>query len=91
MNITIVEFAPETDSVIASYIDGTLYEWGDCYHDKIDKWLDGFINGLKHAQCDFILERLVLSDEHPMVEEIVNLGYAPPVRLTALPLEEMRN
>jgi hypothetical protein len=53
MQVTVVKFNPEGDGVTALYIDGKKHTHGDFYHDKIDDWIAGFIEGLKFAEVNF--------------------------------------
>ena len=89
MKIKIIEFGPETDSVIALYIDGELFEWGDWYHDKIGTWIDGFLAGLRFTDTYFELDSLSLPIDNEIAGDIVKLGDSPPEKWSDLPLGEL--
>jgi len=44
--VTIVNFDYDTDNQLAIYIGNDLFKSGDQYHDKINPWTHGFVNGL---------------------------------------------
>lgn len=56
MKIVIVHINPAGDGVTAMYIDGKLRIEGDYYHDKIDHWIDGYLEGLTEGMNDEVPE-----------------------------------
>lgn len=78
MKIDIVKFNPEGDGVTAVYIDGKLHTHGDYYHDKIDNWVEGFIDGLKFAEVSFDEDgHDIPGDKCKLIHE---MGHSPPLR-----------
>jgi len=63
MKVTIVHVHPEGDGVTGLYINDELYRDGDEYHDKIGKWVEGFLEGLKRAGAPFVVDTLYVTDE----------------------------
>jgi hypothetical protein len=47
MELQIVHFDPFGDGITALYKEGKLETWGDFYHDKIDDYIRGYIEGVK--------------------------------------------
>lgn len=78
MRLCRVSFAYESDGVTALYIDGKLHTHGDYYHDKIDDWINGFIEGLKYAGQQVT----VASDQIPEEKciPICQEGREPPAK-----------
>lgn len=42
--VTVVEFGPEVDSIMALYVDGKCFTYGDYYHDKIRDFIRGWVH-----------------------------------------------
>lgn len=53
MKIDIVDFRGGGEGDVGVYIDGDLYTQGSDYDDKIDKWIEGFLEGLKYAGISY--------------------------------------
>jgi hypothetical protein len=86
MNVDIVYFNTSGDGVTAMYIDGKLHTYGDYYHNKIDFWVMGFLDGLIYSKKQFIktIHEIEYEDNDELVEQIVELGMIPPKLLTAV-------
>jgi len=80
LTIDIVKFNPEGDGVTAIYIYGVLFTYGDYYHDKIDDWVQGFIDGLEYAMASFNVVNWALPGDTKMSRDICELGATPPER-----------
>lgn len=77
MKFTIVTFDPLGDAIPkALYIDGELYKYGDYYHDKIDEWIDGFIEGVKYTKAEIDIEEVECNNDS-YNEEIAEMGDSP--------------
>ena len=70
IEIDIVSINPEGDGVTALYIDGDLHTHGNEYHDKIDVWISGFLDGLKYAEVDFLKENWEVSGDTKLGRQI---------------------
>jgi len=44
--VTIVNFDYDAENQLAIYIGNDLFKYGDQYHDAINPWTRGFVNGL---------------------------------------------
>ena len=75
LNIIKVDF-DSGEYVSALYIDGELWHYGDYYHDKIDDWIKGFLNGLKFAKISFQLSDKVVTGD--LAQSVVDNGNIPP-------------
>ena len=62
MKIDIVTFCPEED-IIAIYVDGKLYMFGDSYHDKMKQFVDGFIDGINLVSSNIEIKRYELIEK----------------------------
>jgi hypothetical protein len=78
MIIDIVYINPEGDGVTAVYIDGDLHTYGDYYHDKIDDWVRGFIDGLRYASVRFTKRGWELCGDRPLAKAICEDADVPP-------------
>ena len=82
MRIQIVKIHPEGDGITALYINGRLFTHGDHYHNKIDNWISGFLQGLRFAKdegwCVTILESSYYTEDEKLVEDICEMGGALP-------------
>lgn len=85
MNITIVTFNPTGDTVEALYIDNELLHYGDEYHNQINTFLKGFIEGLKHCEFNFTLEKIKCYNEE-LNYNIWELADTPPKNITFVEL-----
>lgn len=72
----IVRFNPEGDGVTALYMNDKLYTHGDYYHNKIDTWIDGFIDGIK-LNNEVVIEYYSLGEESRLCKRVIN-GDSPP-------------
>lgn len=80
MVITIVTFT-NGESVKAIYTDNELLHWGDEYHDQISTFFAGFIDGLKHCEFDFKLEKVTCYNNE-LNYNICQLANIPPKNIT---------
>lgn len=53
MKIDIVDFSGGGEASTALYVDGKYLFGGDCYHDKIDDYVEGFLAGVKKVRKVF--------------------------------------
>lgn len=81
MKITTLDIKYDNTNVLAIYIDGFLYAWGEYYYDRMGAWFDGLLAGFRYWVDDFELENLIISDDNPAMVEIINNGYGPPDEL----------
>lgn len=85
MKITIVKINPEGDGVTAMYINGEQFTSGDYYHNKIDTWIQGFLEGLDYATAEYTLEKLYVTDETSSEVMKMDLMLDPPQRVVDYP------
>lgn len=78
MKIDIVKINPEGDGVTALYINDALWTYGDYYHDKIDDWIQGFLEGLDYATAEYNLHKWEISGDSQIGIDIYEGGSAPP-------------
>ena len=89
MEVVTVDFRGDGDGVVAIYIAGKLYKYGDDYHDKFEYYEKGFVDGLK-----FILgiamtyEKVSLHKYHPLIGKVSGEGYSPPEKLMDIDFDE---
>lgn len=89
MEVVTVDFRGGGDGVLALYVGGNLYKYGDEYHDKIEDYIRGFVDGLK-----FILgiamtyEKITLHQYHPLIDKVCSEGYSPPEKLIDIDVDE---
>jgi hypothetical protein len=78
MKIVVVHFGYESDGVTALYIDEVHHSHGDEYHDKMEKWVEGFISGVQYTDVSFTHEDHYIPEEKciPVCQE----GQQPPVK-----------
>ena len=79
---TIVNF-PQGEGVHAIYIDGVLEKYGDYYHDKIQNWIQGFLDGTRWAGIEFE-ERKITCKDPELNEKICELGGIPPKHVSSI-------
>jgi hypothetical protein len=72
---TVVRF-PEGEGVTAIYIDDVLLKYGDYYHDKIDDWIKGFLEGVRWSGIN--LEERKYTCKDPELNDDVCDGGIPP-------------
>ena len=78
---TVVKFE-SGESVTALYIDDNLFKYGDYYHNKIDNWINGFIDGVRWSGVN-IEEREYYCDDPELNETICEYGGSPPKILSS--------
>jgi len=66
------------DGITALYIDGKLYAYGDYYHDKIDDFIRGFVDGLSYAKIEFDYKLIQLEHDNKWVEDVSRKGITSP-------------
>lgn len=81
INFTIVDFTGGGDGVHALYIDDVLYKYGDYYHDKMEIWIEAFIEGVEWSKINITVSKVKCKNEE-IIEEISSLGGIPPKKLT---------
>jgi len=79
--ITKVDFTGGGDGVYAIYIDGSLHKYGDYYHDKIEDWIQGFIDGVKWSGVNIVFNSVKCSDSE-MISDISEMANVPPKYLS---------
>ena len=52
INVVVCSYG-DGDGVTGMYFDGKLITYGDYYHNKIDDYISGFLDGMKHAGIKF--------------------------------------
>jgi hypothetical protein len=77
MKIIKVKFGID-HSVAGLYINTKLYKYGDYYHNKIDDYIEGFLEGLIYANVNFDFEKITLPNENEWVVKCSELGHGPP-------------
>lgn len=82
---TKVDFTGGGDGVYALYIDNKLFKYGDYYHDKIEEWVDAFIQGARWNGASIQYSTLECTDSS-MIEEISELAGTPPQNLSDITL-----
>lgn len=75
-----VDFTGGGDGVYALYIDGKLYKYGDYYHDKIEVWIEAFIEGIEWTGANFTHTKIKCENKD-LIENISHLGDIPPKNL----------
>lgn len=75
--ITIVDFSGGGDGITALYVNGNLESYGDYYHNKIDEWIDGFVEGVKFTGAYVEVESETCEDDDT-IERISSNGETPP-------------
>lgn len=90
INLTTVNFCGNGDGITAIYIDGDLFKYGDYYHDKIDEYITGFVDGLKYINGEDVinLNFIKLHDNHPLVYSTWELAEEPPKKLENIDVDE---
>lgn len=76
-----VQFGLDDEEVYALYADGELVKYGDFYHDKIEVWIDAFIQGVKWGGTNVLVYKDVCNNEE-LVKNICELGSLPPKNLS---------
>lgn len=89
MKIQIVKFNPEGDDVTAMYINDALWTYGDYYHDKIDNWIQGFLEGLDYATAEYKLERWEIPGDTDISRDVCEWGACPPGAFSELHPQEL--
>lgn len=77
---TIVHF-PEGEGVHAIYVNGKLEKYGDYYHDKIQDWIKGFLDGARWAGINFEETKVTCNDPE-LNDGICDNGDSPPKYLS---------
>ena len=85
MEIDVVHINPEGDGVTALYVDGALYKYGDYYHDKIDFWVEGFIDGVCQVKRVFQVKYWELPGVSKLSKKVCEVGHSPPELLKKYP------
>lgn len=70
MKFTKLEIAPFGDGYTHLYLDNNLICQGDYYHDKIDDYIKGYIDGYTHAHN--------VAEAHEIIQlkiEVENIGF----------------
>lgn len=80
--VTVVRFTAG-ESVHGVYIDGNLHKYGDYYHDKIENWIEGFIDGLEWAGMSIEKREIECKDEK-INDDVCELADCPPKYLSAI-------
>lgn len=75
-----VDFSGGYDGVTAIYVDGKLHRSGDYYHDKIEDWFDGFVNGLQFAGLKVGAKNCCAQDWN-VIRSVSEDGDTPPAEL----------
>lgn len=83
MSLTVVKFDPDGDGVTALYIGDNLNTYGDYYHDKVDDWVEGFLEGVRYCWTGVVVERYDVAVDCPVSREVCG-GDSPPLRLADL-------
>lgn len=76
----VVDFTGGGDGVHALYINGKLHKYGDYYHDKIEVWIESFIEGVEWTGFVIDVDRIECTNED-LIEKIKHLGDSPPENL----------
>lgn len=79
--ITKVDFTGGGDGVYALYIDGYLHKYGDYYHDKIEDWITGFVEGLEWTGVNIQFKEVRCIDKK-MIYNISEIASEPPKKLS---------
>jgi len=77
---TTVDFTEGGDGVYALYIDGVLFKYGDYYHDKIETWIESFIEGVKWAGHRIESNKIECKN-HDINSDVSEMGGIPPKKL----------
>ncbi len=83
LTITTVDFTGGGDGVYALYIDGKLHKYGDYYHDKIEEWTIGFIDGIKFTGTTFTYNKVKCVNDD-LIYKISDLADTPPTNLSEI-------
>jgi hypothetical protein len=83
IDITKVDFSGGGDGVYALYIDGKIHTYGDEYHNDINAWIRGFIDGLEWIGADIDYKTLYCKD-NDIIYNIVDMAEEPPSQLSDL-------
>ncbi len=84
IKLTIVDLTGNGDGIHALYINGKLHHYGDYYHDKIEIWIKGFIDGLKYINPNIVEEKLKIDNNNEWVYKTSKLADSPPDNLDDL-------
>jgi hypothetical protein len=71
LKLDVVFFGDATGETSALYIDGELELQGDAYHDKIDQYINGYMDGLEYAGMNIDVKRHSLDLDEDF-EEVPN-------------------
>jgi hypothetical protein len=80
IDVTLVTIGSSGDPVYALYINYELHVEGDDYHDKFNRYVDGFVDGLKWSGVNVNYEEYEIN-EGEWVERCCELGDSPPNNL----------
>lgn len=83
MKVVIVHINPGEETVIGIYVDGILKNSGDYHFDKIDIWIDGYLEGLYDGGQEFDLAHTNITEDK-QVDNYCECGTALPKLLTKL-------
>ncbi len=81
VKMTKVDFTGGDDGGIALYINDILVKDGDYYHDKIDTYIKGFVDGARWCGLNVIFETVYCTNEE-WIEEVSQLGNPAPKNLS---------
>jgi hypothetical protein len=79
---TVVTFE-SGESVSAIYVDDVLLKYGDYYHDKINDWIKGFLEGVRWSGINLEESKFTCGDDK--ISEDVCDGGIPPQSLSDVP------
>lgn len=68
--IIFINSTMEDEQALVNSENNEILLKGDYYHDKIDAQIQGFIEGLKFAEVDFIIEEKIINPGSDMFEKL---------------------
>lgn len=66
------------EQVHAFYINGQLIKYGDHYHNKMEEWIQGFLDGVEHSLGYKVKEFKYKCTDEEMNDAMCDLGDSPP-------------
>lgn len=79
---TIVHF-PDGEGAHAIYVDDVLEKYGDYYHNKIEEYIEGFLDGAKWSGIIFERTEITCNDSE-LNYKICDLAESPPKYLSQI-------